>query len=145
MSETPSVDTKHSLSLKRSGKSPLRLDGNKYIEAIGWDGKANIWYEINIYTNIIGGFVCEIKALKKLKDEKDIFYAETFEDLDGLVQYLEAHNAKKDISYVLDTESPSQSATDLALQAVMIKQRQEEARREYSHLIGELLYQLPAE
>lgn len=129
------------IGLKRTGKRSLRFKGTLIAEAIGWALGASLWHEVNLYRNGRGQYVANIRVLKKSPGDRDIFHAEVFDSLGEAAAFLEDYNPMADVGVDLDPGEDVDTA-DLVVRAVGLRQRREQARRDYDALIGDLFYQL---
>lgn len=138
----PEFDRQDWVTLRRSGQQPIRFKGTAIAEATGHSPEGTLWYEINIFRKQTGGFVLDLRVFRKGRGQKDSFHAYDFDSLGEAVSFLENHDPQSDIPVHVDTDDKSISTAELTLKAVALRQRLEEAERDYRSLVGDLLYQL---
>ena len=131
------------VTLKRTGKQPLRFKGRQIVEATGHSTEGRLWHEVNIWSKVnTGEFVVDLRVFKKGQGEKDIFHAETCSSMAEAAAFLESYDPKTDININVDTDDKTISTAELTLKAVALRQRLEESDRLYQSLLGDMLYQL---
>ncbi|MGF1453879.1 MAG: hypothetical protein ACFB6R_00735 [Alphaproteobacteria bacterium] len=132
------------ITLRRSGRQPLRFKGALLAEATGHASEGRLWHELNIYSRQTGGFVVDLRVFKKDRGQKDIFHVHAFETLGEVVSFLEDFDPTADVPVNVDTDAPGCTTARLTLKAVALRQRIEDVTRDYRSLVGDLLFQLEA-
>ncbi len=130
------------VTLRRSGKQPLRFKGALVAEATGHSPEGRMWHELNIFRRQTGGFVIDLRVFKKGRSQKDIFHVNAVETIGEVVSFLEDYDPTVDVPVNVETDAQYCSTAQLTLKAVALRQQIEEAERDYRSLVGDLLYQL---
>jgi hypothetical protein len=127
--------------LRRDGQAPLSFDGQLMAQAVSYAPGPRIWYEIGVYA-AEKGYVLSTRAFKKGINEKDLFRADRYATLEALINAVEVHDASHDVIVHDDLTDASLSAAEAMVKAAALRQRMDEARREYRAASGDLLTDL---
>lgn len=131
--------------LPRTGARPLRFNGVGLCMAMSYTPGQPLWYEINVYRTVDQTFVVDVRCFTTSEDEQDrftVFEATTFDDV---MEILESYEPASDLRTSVDPSEESLSGAQLALAALALRTRIEEARRQYRGLVGQVLYELSAQ
>ncbi len=132
------------ITLRRSGRQPLRFKGALLAEATGHSTEGRLWHELNIFSRQMGGFVVDMRVFKKDRGQKDVFHVHVFETMGEVVSFLEEFDPTADVTVDVETDAPGYTTARLTLKAVALRQRIEDVTRDYRSLVGDLLFQLDA-
>ncbi len=132
--------------LRCTGSRSRIFTGSLMCSAISYVPGNAFWYEISLYSQVSGSYVVTIKRFTHDEEGIDLFRVFDADDMDSLVSTLEDYEPADDFdgSY-LGLDDMTASANEIALRAVGLRLKIEEARRQYGDLVGEILYQLVAE
>lgn len=129
------------LSLKRTGQRPYSFAGTEICTSNSHSVGPALWYELNIYRTNEGQYVLEVKLFNKSDKYKDRFSVHEMGSLEDMTHFLENYDAAVDVSNAISLEDHMPLSL-LALEALSLKLRIEEARNQFRDLSGELLFQL---
>jgi hypothetical protein len=127
--------------IKRMGLRPLRFDGVELCMAMSFVAGAPMWFEINIYRRLQQDFVVCLKHYHRDEDEQDICRAWECKDFEAVMMTLETYDPARDLRVDVSFDD-DMSVPDLAAHALGLRARAAEARRQYSGLVGEILFDL---
>ncbi|MEM6903875.1 MAG: hypothetical protein AAF556_11620 [Pseudomonadota bacterium] len=130
--------------LRRTGKRPMRFSGDKIAEVTGYKHRCDHWYEIGVYQRHVGGYAVALKHFFKSEGDQDWFYADRFDTIEELIEFLEDRDTAVDVSVDFDPDCPETSAAELALRAARLRRHQAVYKHAYECVVGELLYALEA-
>ena len=116
--------------VRRNGKPPLRFGGTLLHSETSYRSGTHLWYEVNVYRRTKGGYVLETKCFKKNPDIKDTFSAAQCTTLGEMMVCLEQYDTRFDIEADVQLGKNIPTA-ELVLQAVILRQKLDEAQREY--------------
>jgi hypothetical protein len=132
--------------LRCTGSRSRVFSGQLMCSAISYIPGNAFWYEISLYHQNSGAYVVTIKRFTHDEEGIDLFRVFDADDMDSLVSTLEDYEPADDFdASQLGIDDMTASANIVALRAVGLRLKIEEARRQYGDLVGEILYQLVAE
>jgi len=132
--------------LRCTGSRSRIFSGTLMCSAISYVPGNAFWYEISLYSQVSGSYVVTVKRFTHDEEGIDLFRVFDADDMDSLVSALEDYEPADDFDgSQLGLDDMSASANEIALKAVGLRLKIEEARRQYGDLVGEILYQLAAE
>ncbi|MEM6413385.1 MAG: hypothetical protein AAF720_01870 [Pseudomonadota bacterium] len=132
-----------SFRLKQTGARSITFDGYELCSSMSYVVGPPLWYELNIYQTDSQGFLIGIKMFTKNEDEGDIHRVLEASSLDDVAHILENYDPAFDIdASSVRVDDDTISMAELSLAAVRLRQRIEEARRQFKDLVGEILYEL---
>lgn len=141
VSEHPSTGEVEKFKLKITGRRPKQFQGTLLCSAMSFFPGPPQWYEINIYRVVSGKFIIEVKLFAKSDQERDFFRMHECNSFDEVVEFLENHDPAQDIDAGrLKIKDDSLAPAEIALAAIAMKLRIEDARRQFGTLVGEILY-----
>lgn len=132
------------VTLRRTGKQPMRFRGVQIAEATSHSTHGQIWFEVNIWRKARAGFVADIRVFKKGAGEKDVFHVFTAETVDEVLAWLEGFNPTHEVLAEINTGDTIASTGQLTLRAVALRQQLDQVERDYRALIGDLFFELGA-
>ncbi len=132
------------ITLRRTGRQPLRFKGALVAEATGHTPEGRMWHELNIFSRQTGGFVVDLRVFKKGRGQKDIFHVHAFETMGEVISFLEEFDPTVDVPANVDTDVPGCATARMTLKAVALRQQIEEAERDFRSLVGDVLFRLDA-
>ncbi len=124
--------------VRRHGAPPLRFNGELLFSETSYRSGTSLWYEINVYRRAKVGYVLETKCFKKDAAQKDILRAEQCGSLGEVIRLIESYDTRGDIEASLDVMSTMPTA-ELVLNAVVLRQKLDEAANEYGNVAMLLL------
>lgn len=146
VNEHPSTGEVEKFKLKITGRRPKQFQGTLLCSAMSFVPGPPQWYEINVYRVVSGKFIVEVKLFAKSADERDFFRMHECTSFDEVVEFLETHDPATDIDAgKLKIKDDDLAPAEMALAAIAMKLRIEDARRQYGSLVGEILYDVVAE
>jgi hypothetical protein len=124
--------------LRRTGRKPVRFEGWQLIEAVGPEGRAQIWYDLNLYRTVADSIVVELVARRRVADDQDLFHVKTFPDLAAASVWLEAYRCAEDVSVPADLLTADTALPWAVLQAMQLRQRLDRIETDYHALLSEV-------
>ncbi|MGL4488292.1 MAG: hypothetical protein ACRCU5_02480 [Rhizobiaceae bacterium] len=124
--------------VRRHGAPPLRFNGELLFSETSYRSGPSLWYEINLYRRAKAGYVLETKCFKKDSEHKDILRAEQCASIGDVIRFIENYDTRGDVDASLDVVSKMATA-DLVLNAVVLRQKLDEAASEYGDVAMLLL------
>lgn len=132
-------------SIKCMGRRPLAFHGIELCMAMSYVPGAPMWFEINIYRTHAEGFVVSVRHFHRDEDQHDIVRAWEQADFEAVMTTLEGYDPATDLRIDVDPADPKLTLPDVAMQALALRTRTAEARRQYRALVGEILHDLETE
>ena len=129
------------VTLKRVGARPLSFQGTELCMAMSFTPGAPFWYEINVFRTTDQRFVCAVRTFFAADNEDDQVRAWEFESFEQVMAHLEGYDPADDIRVDLDPSAPM-TLPELAANALALRARAAEARRQFATIVGEILYEL---
>ena len=130
------------VSVRRTGNRPLRFKGSELMTATSHGPGPSLWYEIYVWRKAAGGFVLQIRMFGKQESTKDRFRAYEVDSIEEMAQILENYDTSADIDADIPVDDPSVPVTLIALRAAELRMKLDEARRQFSDLLGEVMHAL---
>lgn len=141
--ELQSAPPVHSFTLKQTGARPFEFSGTEICSAMSFVPGPPLWYEINVYQTTNRTFVVGVRMFTKSENESDVHRVMEAMSLEDVVGQLESYDPSFDIdASSLRIDDHSVSIAELSLAAITLRQRLEEARRQFKNLVGDILYEL---
>jgi len=128
--------------LRRTGKKTMRFAGDECVNVTGYSTAHSHWYEISIFTRVVGGYVACIRHFYKSDAQRDRFIAERFDTAEGAIGFLEDYRADAELHVTFDPASPDVSAAEIALCAAGLRTRQASYKAAYETVLGDALHAL---
>ena len=129
--------------LKRTGQRPYMFNGTELCNAMSYVPGTPFWYEINIYQNLNETFVVEIKMFTKSDNDREMFRVMEVSSLSDVFEKLENYQTAHDIEVPLvNFADTRKSVAEVGLQAAQIRLKMKEASRQFSDLVGQILFEL---
>lgn len=134
-----------SFTLRRTGKRPLTFHGSELCMAMSFEVGTPLWYEINVFRRSdADGFIVDVRMFTKSDGEKDYFTVRECANFEEVMHYLEGYEPANDVRVDVTFDDDDLTLADLTVQALGLKIKVEEARRQYHGLVGQILYELDA-
>jgi hypothetical protein len=128
--------------LRRSGMAPIKFAGQNLLMATSYCTGPSLWHEVNVYKGSAEAFAVDIRTFFKREGERDVFFAAECGSLEEAIMIIEGHDATSAIAMNSRMASIETPLHEVVMDAVYLRLRIEEARRQYSDLVGEVLYDL---
>ena len=128
--------------LRRTGKRPFTFDGVEVCSATSHSPGPSLWYEINLYRRANSALVCDVRFFSKVEEMKDRFHVFEADGLSDVIAVLDSYDPATDIGADLNLTDANVPTSEIALHAAVLRMRMDEARRQFSDLVGEILHQL---
>lgn len=142
---TPAAPPYHDkIVLKRTGKKTMRFAGDKITEATGYSRVRAHWYEIGVFSRVVGGYAVSIRHFNKSEDARDYFVADRFDALEDVMTFIETYRAANDLDIRFDPSSVHLSPADVTVLAAGLRARQAEYERAYQVVSGDVLHSIHA-
>ncbi|MEM9878228.1 MAG: hypothetical protein AAF862_03010 [Pseudomonadota bacterium] len=139
----PSAPPYHAkIVLRRTGKKTMRFAGDLIAEATGYPTAASHWYEVHVYSRVVGGYVAAIRHFFKGASQRDRFIAERFQGLSDMMAFIEEYRADAECAVDFDPADPKASAADIAIHAAGLRTRKAGYIAAYQDVAGDALDQL---
>ncbi|WP_010219407.1 hypothetical protein [Sphingomonas sp. PAMC 26621] len=124
--------------LRNTGYRPFAFNGQVLATVCGIDQVLLYWYEINVYVNVLGAYVSDIRVFGKGVNSNDLFRVAEHEDLEALHTYFEHYDPCGDLPPIrYDTSATSAAA--LTLQAIELQAEMRRISDHYQSTVGALL------
>lgn len=128
--------------LPRTGKKTMRFAGDLITEKTGYNRAAAHWYEIGVFSRVVGGFVASIKLFHKSGDQRDRFIAERYDTLEEVMSAIEIYCPHDDIAIAFDPASTALSAAQVTILAARLRGQQATFAQAYEAVSGDILHTL---
>lgn len=128
--------------LKRTGKKTMRFAGDMLAEHTGYSRAAEHWYEICVFSRVVGGYAAAIRHFTKAADQRDRFTAERFDTLEAVMAFLEDYDPHHDLTIGFDPAAPALSAAQVTLLAAGLRARKADYTHAYAPVASEVLHAL---
>lgn len=128
--------------LRRTGRRPVFFEGVELCMAMSYVPGAAFWYEINIYRTVSDGFVVYVRLFSKKEQDTDlyrVFEAGSFEEV---ISFLEDYDAAEDVRIDVLADDQSAPLSELVVRALALRARIDDARRQFSALVGQILFDI---
>ena len=130
------------VTLRVAGSRPLRLRAHLLAEASSWTSGAPAWHEVALYQRDEGDIVVALRTCTQPDGDGDVCHARQFVSLADAARWLAGVNPTADLLTDLDASDRRLSGVEIALRAAALRQRADRIERQYSAMIGELLFRL---
>ncbi|MEM6834556.1 MAG: hypothetical protein AAF562_13135 [Pseudomonadota bacterium] len=130
--------------LRRTGKKTLRFTGDCLAEATGYARQQSQWYEIAVYSRVVGGHVAAVRHFHKSNEQRDRLIAERFETLAEAVSFLENYRPYDELTVPFDPSCPTLSPAEAAIKAVGLRVKYSAYNTAYATVLGDILDSLHA-
>jgi len=128
--------------LRRTGRRPVFFEGVELCMAMSYVPGAAFWYEVNIYRTTADSFVVYVRLFSKKEHDTDlhrVFEAGTFEEV---ISFLEDYDAAQDVRIDVLADDQTAPLSELVVRALALRARIDDARRQFSALVGQILFDL---
>ncbi len=138
--EPPPPDTL--VTLRRTGLRPVSFRGVELCHDMSYRVGTPLWYEINVFHVVSGGYVVDIRMFTKSEGEQDKFTVQVVGSLEEAADFLEGYEPARDVAVDVNFDDPSKTLAELAFEALALRARTENARAQYQGLLSEIFAQL---
>jgi len=138
----PSLAPMQGHMLRRSGLRPFACQAALVATASAHNVTAPFWYELNLYQDLAGSLICDIRLFWKSDAMADEFWVEAFDSLDEAMAFFESFTPCSSLATALDIDIESASVSELMLKALELRRDIAVAERQYKTLLGEFLYHI---
>lgn len=117
--------------VKRSGKPPLRFQGELLANETSFRTGPELWFEIGVHRRPKGGYVAEVKCFQKSEAHADSFSGVQCNTVADVMAFLETYDVSADLAYDAPREI-QRSAAQIALAELELRRRLAIAQREFA-------------
>lgn len=130
--------------LKRTGKKTMRFAGDLLTDHTGYNRASAYWYEICVFSRVVGGFAAAVRHFTKAESERDRFTAERFDTLEEVMTFLERYDPQNDITIGFDPAAPALSAAEVTVLAAGLRARKADHAHAYESVVSDALQKIEA-
>lgn len=134
--------TARKTTLRRTGARPLQFVGAELCSAMSYGPGSTFWYEVNLFQTADQKFIVDIRLFSKTGEDQDRFFVKMVSSFDEVMDYLETYEPANDLRVDLAIDDEGTPIAELCLQAVSLRARIHDARRQFRSIVGEVLYEL---
>jgi hypothetical protein len=124
--------------LRHTGFRPVAFNGHLLNTVSGIDQVLPYWYEINVYQDVLGAYVSDIRLFAKGVGTVDLFRVAEHEDLEALYSYFENYDPCGDLPPIR-FDAAATSAAALTLRAIEVQAGMQRITDHYRATVGALL------
>lgn len=128
--------------LKRTGKKTMRFAGDMLAEHTGYSRASAHWYEICVFSRVVGGFAATIRHFTKAEGMRDRFTAERFDTLDDVMTFLEGYDPHDDLTIGFDPAAAALSAAEVTVLAAGLRARKADYTHAYESVVSDALQKI---
>jgi hypothetical protein len=131
----PLSDELQQLTLRRTGRKPVRFSGRHVLEALGTPLQEGMWYDLNMYRTEAGAIIVELISRRSYFRECDLYRVEVFVKIDDAACWLQSYSCVNDIPVPPGITGGEVPLAHAAVQAVRLRQHIARLEDEYHALL----------